>query len=139
MHYFVGGLHLSQQKYNLDLLKHTKMDGSKPLATPIASNNKFCIQDGILMDDLIIYRQTVGALQYVTITQLDISFAVNNAAQLMQHRTDQHWALIKRILRYIKNTLQHCMVMTRSSSCQLAAFSYADWIGCPNDRKSHGG
>ena len=83
VHYFVGGLHLSQQKYNLDLLKHTKMDGSKPLATPISSNNKFSIQDGILMDDLIIYRQTVGALQYVTITQLDISFAVNDAAQLM--------------------------------------------------------
>ncbi|CAN1184716.1 Retrovirus-related Pol polyprotein from transposon RE2, partial [Linum perenne] len=46
-----------------------------------------------------LYRQTVGALQYVTITRPDITFAVNRVCQYMHSPTVQHWQAVKRILR----------------------------------------
>lgn len=55
----------SKQKYILEFIKLTKMEGSKPFATPIESHNKFSILDGTFMDDRTLYRHTIGALQYV--------------------------------------------------------------------------
>jgi histone deacetylase 1/2 len=46
---------------------------------------------------------------------------------------------VKRILRYIKGTLKTGLTFRRSSSVLLSAFSDADWVGCPDDRKSTGG
>ena len=43
--------------------------------------------------DVTKYRSTVGALQYVTITRPDISFAVNKVCQFMQAPTTEHWLL----------------------------------------------
>lgn len=64
---------LSQQKYILEFLKRTKMEDSKPFATPIESHNKFSILDGTLMDDPTLYHHTIGALQYVYYSSCPIS------------------------------------------------------------------
>ena len=147
LHYSLGvevrpyknGLRLGQQKYILDLLQRTKTDGAKPITTRISSNSKLSILSGTSMDDPTLYRQTVGALQYATITRPDISFAVNKASQFMQNPTDEHWSMVKRILRYLKHTLSYGIQISRSNSSQLSAFSDADGAGCPNDRKFQGG
>ena len=50
-----------------------------------------------------------------------------------------HWAVVKRILRYIKVTLQLGLKIGKCKSMLLSAFSNADWARCPDDRKSIGG
>lgn len=62
-----------------------------------------------------LYRSIVGALQYAMITRPDISFAVNKASQYMHHPTNDHWDLVKHILRYLKGSLYHGLqILTRS-------------------------
>ena len=115
------------------------MDGAKPLSTPFSSTSKASKHTGAPMTDPTIYRQTVGALQYATITRPDISFAINKASQFMQHPTDEHWVMVKRIFRYLKNTITYGIQVSQSPTLHLSAFSDADWAGCPDDRKSQGG
>uniref|UniRef100_A0A2N9J542 Reverse transcriptase Ty1/copia-type domain-containing protein n=1 Tax=Fagus sylvatica TaxID=28930 RepID=A0A2N9J542_FAGSY len=90
---------------------------------------------GDAFDDPTLYRSTVGALQYLAITR-PIFFAVNKVCQFMHRPTIPHWTAVKRILRYLKNTIHHGLLLLRSFSLSLHAYSDADWASCPDDRKS---
>jgi hypothetical protein len=52
---------------------------------------------------------------------------------------DSHFSLIKRVLRYLKGTLDLGLVLHRSSTHSLVAYSDADWAGCPDTRRSTSG
>lgn len=58
---------------------------------------------------------------------------------------DSHWPVVKRILWYLKHTMHHGLLIRKCGTPQLrvfsdtesphiAAFSDADWAGCPDDR-----
>ena len=53
----------------------------------------------------------MGALQYATLTRPEISLAVNKVCQYMANPLDSHWAVAKRILRYLKGTLSHGLLL----------------------------
>jgi hypothetical protein len=87
LHYFLGitvskianGICLSQMKYTTDMLKRTDMLSCKPAPTPLLAIVKISVHEGELQspEDATHYRSIVGALQYLILTQLDISFSVN--------------------------------------------------------------
>jgi hypothetical protein len=91
------------------------------------------------MENVAIYRNTVGSLQYLSLTRPDLAFAVNRVCQFMHKPSKLHWQAVKRILRYLKNTISPGLLLTRSRVSTLEAFSDADLAGCPDDRKSIGG
>ena len=109
--------------------------------TPLSSSESLSLVQGDPLgpDDSTQYRSIVGALQYLTLTRPDISFSVNKVCQFLHAPTTSHWTAVKRILRYIKGTLNTGLTFRRSSSTLLSAFSDADWAGCPDDRRSTGG
>ncbi|KAI5352788.1 hypothetical protein L3X38_005680 [Prunus dulcis] len=145
LHYFLGlevtsiqsGIHLSQTKYSLDMLQRNSMVECKPCSTPIHSKTQLSSLDGEPLSDPTEYRRLVGSLQYLTLTRPDISFAVQHVAQFMSIPRTSHLATAKRILPYLKGTLQLGLVF-RSSSSPLAlhAYSDADWAGCPDTTRS---
>jgi histone deacetylase 1/2 len=90
-------------------------------------------------EDATRYRSIVGALQYLTLTRPDISFSVNKVCQYLNSPTLVHWKTVKRILRYLKYTLGIGLKIQKSPSMLVSAFSYADWAGCLDDRRSTGG
>jgi hypothetical protein len=49
---------------------------------------------------------------------------------------EPHLNLVKRILRYIKGTLNFSMRLSCSATTSLIAYSDADWAGCPDTRQS---
>jgi hypothetical protein len=49
---------------------------------------------------------------------------------------DSHLVALKRILRYIRDTLHLGLQLHRSSIEELTVYSDADWAGCPDTRKS---
>ncbi|XP_043705244.1 uncharacterized mitochondrial protein AtMg00810-like [Telopea speciosissima] len=93
---------------------------------------------GALLSNPIEYISVVGALQYVTLTRPDVSSALNRACQFMHAHTTNHWQMVKRILRYLKQTSTHGLLIERSPSRSLQAFLDADWAGDGLDRKSIG-
>lgn len=50
-----------------------------------------------------------------------------------------HWTAVKRILRYLKQSVKIGLKITRSKSTLVSGFSDADWAGCLDDRRSTGG
>lgn len=147
LHYFLGvevklhsrGIILSQQKYIVDLLKRTGMDGAKPVSTLMASSSRLSQFLGTPLLNPTLYRSTVGALQYATPTRPDITFSVNKVCQFLKEPTEDHWEAVKRIFRYLKATVTFGLMLSNDPSQRLTAFTDADWAGDVDDRKSTGG
>ena len=95
--------------------------------------------DGSLVADPTDYRSLAGALQYLTFTRPDISYAVQQVCLHMHDPRDSHLAALKRILRYVRGTLDFGLHIRRSTSTDLVACSDGDWAGCPDTRKSTSG
>ncbi|XXG70265.1 hypothetical protein AAC387_Pa06g3062 [Persea americana] len=95
------GLLLSQSSYVRDLLLKTKLDGAKPMTTPMAFGSRLSrFSRPTSFSDPYSYCSTVGALQYLTITLPDIAFAVDKVSQFMQSPIEDHWTAVKRILEF---------------------------------------
>ena len=77
----------------------------------------------------------VGALQYLTFTHPDLTFSVHQLCQFMSKPTIVHLEAAKRVFRYICGTLYHGISFT-PSPLTLTAFSAADRVGDPFDRRS---
>ncbi|KAJ3686759.1 hypothetical protein LUZ61_015923 [Rhynchospora tenuis] len=147
LHYFLGisvtsnatGLHLSQAKYIHDILSRTNMLNAKPVSTPIATDISLFPTDSEPFSDPHLYRSTVGALQYATVTRPDLSYAVNKLSQFMHSPTLNHWSAVKRVLRYLCGTMDHGLQIHANSISQLHAYTDSDWAGSHFDRRSTSG
>jgi hypothetical protein len=95
--------------------------------------------DGEIFDDPTLYRSTIGAFQYLQLTRPDIAFTVNRLSQFMQKPLFPHWQAAKRLLRYLKQTINFGLFIQKSSSTSLLAFSDANWAGSRDYRRSTGG
>lgn len=84
-------------------------------------------------------RSLAGALQYLTFTRPDIAFAVQQICLYMHDPREPHLHALKRILRYIRGTLDHGLQIHVSPTSDLRAYSDADWGGCPVSRRSTSG
>ncbi|KAJ0580159.1 putative RNA-directed DNA polymerase [Helianthus annuus] len=133
--YTTNGLFLNQSKYALDILTRAKMLDAKPAPTPLSTNVSF-ISTGTTFPDATFYRSIVGALQYLTITRPDISYAVNQVSQFLHAPTTIHFQEVKRILRYIKGTIAFGLHYSRPTSTSLLGYSDADWARCLETRRS---
>ncbi|CAJ2642451.1 unnamed protein product [Trifolium pratense] len=137
-----GGLLLHQSKYVKDLLVKTNMENCKPIGSPMVSSYKLSKFGTDVMTNPTLYRSTVGTLQYATLTRPDISYSVNKVCQFMAHPLESHWKAVKRILRYLKGTLNYGLLLQPSPSSppfSLRAYSDADWATDQDDRRSTSG
>lgn len=108
LHYFLSikattkpnGLHLSQSGYISELLAQSGILESNECLTPMATVLNLLKHTGNPLLNLEDYRQLVGALQYLTLTRLDLSFSINKLCQFMHAPTDEHMKALKHLLRY---------------------------------------
>jgi hypothetical protein len=133
-----AGLSLTQTKYATDLLNKHNMQHCSPCKTPCVPHVRLSATEGTPLTDVLAYRSLVGALHYLTFTRLDLSFAVHQVCQFMNAPTDIHLIAAKRILRYLRGTLDHGLHYTPGPTT-LSAFTDVDWAGDPNDRRSTSG
>lgn len=142
--YFLGvevtptskGLFLSQRKYIIDLLDRMSMLHAKPTPTPLIVTHGLSSTSGDLLESPTEYRAAVGGLQYLTLTRPDVAFAVNKLSQFMHKPRSEHWATLKRLMRYLCGTLDKGINIYSDSPLHLHAFSDADWAGNKDDYTS---
>jgi hypothetical protein len=117
------------------------MISCNPASTPFASSTKISAHNGDLhsSDDATKYHSVVGALKYLTLTWPDIALSVNKVCQYLSTPRIVHWTTVKRILCFLKYTLDFGFLIRPSSSTMVSAFLDADWAGCTDDRKYTGG
>lgn len=130
--------YLKQSKYIKDLLRKFKMESASSCPTPMITGRQFTVE-GEKLKDPTVFRQAIGALQYLTNTRPNIAFSANKLSQFMNSLTLDHWQGIKRILRYLQGTIHHCLHIKPSTDLDLAGFSDADWATSVDDRKSMAG
>lgn len=129
------GFSLSQAQYTEDILERAGMANCKPASTPVDAQQKLSAADGEPASDGTFYRSITGALQNLTLTRPDIAYAVNQACLYMHSPRAAHWNLVKRILRYLRGSINDGLFITASPSTELKAYSDADWAGCPDTRR----
>lgn len=76
-----------------------------------------------------------NTLQYVTLTRPDITYYVNQLCQHMHSPTSFHLIAAKRVLRYLKGSLEFGLHYCKGSIA-LTAYCDSDWAGNPDDRRS---
>lgn len=108
----------------------------KPASTPIDTKSKVSTSIGTPADDTSHYRSITGALQYLTLTRPNIAYVMHQVCLHMQAPRDVHWALVKRILRYICDIVAHRLQLHATPDVNLRAYADADWAGCPDTRRS---
>jgi hypothetical protein len=143
LHYFLGievtkthdGIILSQSKYVMNLHKKTSMNMCKPVHTPLSTSEKYSVHAGTPLGpvDATNYRSIVGRLQYLTLTRPDLAYSINKVYQYLHSPTMVHLTTVKRILRFVKGTIDLGMKIMKSSSLLVSGFYDADWADCLDD------
>ncbi|XP_071693849.1 uncharacterized mitochondrial protein AtMg00810-like [Rutidosis leptorrhynchoides] len=133
------GLFLDQQVYARDIIERADLVHCNPVSTPIDTLGK----QSALMDKPYSkpthYRSLAGALQYLTFTHPDISYAVQQVCLHMHSPHEAHMLALNRIIRYIKGTLPLGLHISKNASSSLISYTDADWAGCPDTRRSTSG
>ncbi|XP_071707917.1 uncharacterized mitochondrial protein AtMg00810-like [Rutidosis leptorrhynchoides] len=146
LNYFLGisatrtsqGMFLFQRKYALDILDRADMSNCKPCSTPVDTQSKLG-PNGPPVTDPTLYRSLAGALQYLTFTRPDVTYAVQQLCLFMHDPREPHFSDLKRLLRYVRGTVDNGLQIFSSSTMKLIAYSDADWGGCPDTRRSTSG
>ena len=117
------------------------MADCKPCSTPVDTQAKVSATEGPPVADPTAFRSLAGALQYLTFTRPDISYAVQQICLHKHDPREPHLTALKRTLRYLRGTLDFglLLLLRRSASTDLAVYTDADWAGCPDTRHSTSG
>ena len=81
----------------------------------------------------------IGGLQYLTHTRPDIANVVGIVARFQADPREYHYALVKRIFKYLKGTSDNGIWYDRGDDFTLCTYTNADWVGDRDDRKSTSG
>jgi len=143
LRYFLGieviqsmkGIWLLQRQYALNKLSEYGMTSCKPISIPLEQNVKLSADEGDLVEDTIMYKRIMGSLIYMTITRPDLSYAIRVVSQFMQTPRKPHLDAVRRILRYIKYTLQCGIFYETKSQLQVHGYTNADWANNVSNRR----
>nr|GEY16035.1 ribonuclease H-like domain-containing protein [Tanacetum cinerariifolium] len=111
------------------------MTNCNPSRTLVDTDSKLG-PEGVPVQDPTLYRSLAGGLQYLTFTRPDIFYAVQQICLYMHDPREPHLADLKRILRYIRGTLDFGFHLYSSTTISLVGYTDADWAGCPSTRRS---
>ena len=134
-------MRLHQAQYLENLLEKFGMQDCKPAATPVDQSTKLLPNEGEPIDKEN-YQALIGGLTYaVTATRPDLAQALGTVNQFCSNPGEEHWKAAKRILRYIKGTIDYGITFdgNKETDVELKGYVDADWGSNPNGRKSHSG
>jgi hypothetical protein len=134
---------LGQKAYLEKVLEQFGMLDCKPTVTPMETSPKNMVPaetDYIATTELrSCYQSAVGSLMYAMLgTRPDIAYSVSVVSRYSSNPTEAHMSAVKRILRYLKGTID--MELTfRGELSDLTGYTDADWAGDHGTRRSTSG
>jgi len=111
------------------LLEKYGLTEAKPVSTPSDLKVKLVKDDSYSKSvEPVRYQSMVGSLLYAAIaTRPDISHAVGVVSKFNSPPTEAHLTAVKRILCYLKGSINVSLEYHRRDSCELIGYSDADW------------
>lgn len=135
-----GILRIDQSRYTNGILNRFGMTDCKGSALPIDPklNISLCNDSKMLTKKPI--RELVGCLMYLMLgSRPDICFSVNYFSRFQDKSSDKVWNHLKRVLRYLKLTVNVGLEYVRNNENNFCCYVDADWGGDTHDRKSVSG
>jgi hypothetical protein len=147
LNYFLGlqvkqtaeGIFISQSKYAKDLVKQFGLDGKSRTRTPMSTSVKISSDLTGKSIDPSLYRGMIRSLLYLTASRPDIAFIVGVCARFQANLKESHLTTVKRIIRYVNDTLLYGIWYSRETNLVVVGYSDANWAGNADDRKSTSG
>lgn len=134
------GYFMHQTSYTRALLKRFKMSDCSPVSSPLMTSHKLTHLDNKEPPAICNYREAIGALLYLaTNSRPDILHAITLLARFCEHPKEKHWIAIKRVMRYLRGTLDYGLTFQRGNKLNIVAYTDADWAGDNATRKSVSG
>nr|GEY79612.1 ribonuclease H-like domain-containing protein [Tanacetum cinerariifolium] len=121
---------LSQKKYAVEIFKKAHIVNYNYSWTLVDSESKLGADDDPI-SDLTLYQSLAVSLQYLTFTRPNISYVVQQVCLYMHEPREPYFLAFKRVLMYVRGTLNYGLQLFSSSTTDLVAYSDADWAGFP--------
>ena len=128
--------YITQAKYAFELLSRVGLTDNNTVDTPVEFNAHLTPSRGKPLSNPYLYRRLVSSLVYLIITRLDIFYVNHQVSQYLSAPQSTYYAVVLRILRYLKGTLFHDLFYSAQSPLIFCTFSDADWAGDPTNRRS---
>lgn len=137
-----GSIALDQPKYIGEVLKRFHLEECNPTSIPVDVNQKLSSNMSPTKYHEIEemskrpYREAIGSLLFAAqITRPDNSYGVNLLSRFSTNPGKAHWGAVKRIIRYLKGTIDKKLVYTRDDS-EIMGFCDADYAGNTDTRQT---
>ncbi|KAL4302309.1 hypothetical protein GQ457_10G005790 [Hibiscus cannabinus] len=115
------------------------MGKSNNVKNPIVPGMKLMKDKDGTKVDATMYKQLVGSLMYMTVTRPDMMYVVCLLSRFMSNPTELHLQAAKRVLRYLKGTVDLGVFYQRKSKEELEAYTDSDYVGDVDDKKNTSG
>jgi Reverse transcriptase (RNA-dependent DNA polymerase) len=133
--YFLGfevkqhekGILVSQEIYVKEILRRFGMKNYNPIATLIELDTKLLRYDQGDEVDVNLYRSLIRSLRYLTCTKPAIIFIVGVENRYIESPRTSHWKVAKKILRYIRGTIDLGLHYSRTNSFKFIGYLDSDW------------
>ncbi|XP_022631941.1 uncharacterized protein LOC111240687 isoform X2 [Vigna radiata var. radiata] len=139
--YFLGieviqskvGIFICQRRYAREILARFNMTKSNPVRNPIVPRTTLSRDEEGVPIDATKFKQAISSLMYLTVTRPDLMYGVSLISRYMANPKESHWAAIKRILRYLKSTIEYGIFYQQSGRTGLVAYSDSNYAGDLDD------
>lgn len=137
-----GSYFLNQSGYIARTLEGFAITEAKPVATPLEAGHD--LHSSKVLEQHpnkdLPYAEAVGKLLYCAMaTRPDIAHTLSILSKYASYPRDRHWIAVKRVLRYLKGTINHGLLYKRVKEPNLVCFTDADYAGDHENSKSTSG
>ncbi|GJW61639.1 hypothetical protein Tco_0110974 [Tanacetum coccineum] len=115
------------------------MESRDPVDTPMVEKSKLDEDPQRKAVEPTHYHGMVGTLMNLTASRPNLTFVVCMCARYQTKPTEKHLHAIKRILKYLRGTINRGLWYPKDSFVALTAYADADHTGCQDTRRSTSG
>ncbi|GJX69218.1 retrovirus-related pol polyprotein from transposon TNT 1-94 [Tanacetum coccineum] len=133
------GIFINQSKYASKIVKKYGLHTTDSVDTPMIENNNLDEDLQGKPVDAILYRCMIGSLMYLTSSRPDLNHAVCLCAWYQAKPNKKHLQAVKRIFRYLNETINMGLWYSKDTDMSLTAYADADHAGCQETRHSTSG
>ena len=130
---------MCQTNYALKILNMFNMSDCNILKTPMECHLKLNLDGEGSEVEPTLFRRIIGCFRYLTLTRPDLIYSVSYLSRFMSKPYSNHMTAAKRILRYVKGTIDYGLIYKSDKESELIGYCDSDYVGDLDDRKSTSG